>query len=76
MAQVWIELRPWVLPYLVLFGLGYLVAQSYERLLTDRMSRLEAQLETNTAVVGNMRDLLSMGGFIVPPALPFQDDAE
>ena len=66
MAQVWIELRTWVLPYLVIFGLGYLVAQSYERLLTDRMSRLEAQLETNTAVVG----------FIVPPALPFQDDAE
>jgi len=78
MTTIMVEFRTWVLPYLVIFALVYLVTQSNERLLVDHLERVEAQLETNTAVLGSLRDLLSYGGYIVPPTAPtrFPGDAE
>ena len=70
MQHFWLEIKSVVrdvLPYALLVTLGWMFIQQQERIVTDRLERLEQQLTEQGHVLNSVRDSLRDSGLAVPP---------
>jgi Zn-dependent M16 (insulinase) family peptidase len=70
MQTAWTELKETMtalLPYALLVTLAWMFIQQQERLVTERLDTLRAEIHEQTAVLAAIRDQLRTSGLVVPP---------
>ena len=57
-------------PWIALVALAMFMFQQQDRLLNERLNAIGSALDTQNAVLSDLRDVVSQSGLVVPPFRP------